>query len=106
MINITINSLGTELTRDDRRKLFAPLGLLRGQGHHELSSCEDMEQVRSVVDKFPAYGAVFGRMGLGENTMLDKVFYEEEVKMLCLAFEQQFHYAIFYAYLRLREQAR
>lgn len=36
--------------------------------------------------------------------MLDKVLYEEEVRRLILTFEIQFTYAIFYAYMRLREQ--
>ncbi|RHN44195.1 putative ATPase, V0 complex, c/d subunit [Medicago truncatula] len=33
-----------------------------------------------------------------------KEIYEEEVKKNCLAFEQQFHYVVFFAYMRLREQ--
>ena len=61
-------------------------------------------QVRTVVEKFPAYGSLFGKMGASENQLLDKLFYEHEAKLLCLAFEQQFHYAVFYAYVRLREQ--
>ena len=36
--------------------------------------------------------------------MLDKVLYEEEVRREVLSFEQQFHYGVFYAYMRLREQ--
>jgi V-type H+-transporting ATPase subunit d len=36
--------------------------------------------------------------------MLDKVLYEEEIRREVLCFEQQFHYAVFYAYMRLREQ--
>ncbi|KAK1563031.1 hypothetical protein Q3G72_021139 [Acer saccharum] len=36
----------------------------------------------------------FSKLSYGESQMLDKAFYEEEVKRLCLAFEQQ----------RLREQ--
>jgi hypothetical protein len=36
--------------------------------------------------------------------MLDKLLYEEEVKRCCACFEQQFHYGVFYAYMKLREQ--
>lgn len=36
--------------------------------------------------------------------MLDKLLYEEEVRRAVDAFQQQFHFGIFYAYLRLREQ--
>ncbi|KAK1383684.1 putative leucine-rich repeat receptor-like protein kinase [Heracleum sosnowskyi] len=35
---------------------------------------------------------------------LDKAFYEEEVKRLCLLFEQQFQNALFFAHMRSREQ--
>ena len=43
-------------------------------------------------------------MGMGEAQMLDKVLYEEEVRRLTFTFEQQFHFAVFFAYMRLREQ--
>lgn len=36
--------------------------------------------------------------------MLDKLLYEEEARRCAACFEQQFHYGVFYAYMRLREQ--
>nr|AFK43390.1 unknown [Lotus japonicus] len=103
-VNISINSIGTELTRDDRRKLYSNFGLLYPYGHEELAVCEDVDQVRAVMEKYPPYQSIFAKLSYGESQMLDKAFYEEEVKRLCLAFEQQFHYAVFFAYMRLREQ--
>ncbi|WOK95777.1 V-type proton ATPase subunit d2 isoform X1 [Canna indica] len=131
-VNITINSIGTELTRDDRRKLYSNFGLLYvfssfyhivrfiggcllilqinilfhryPYGHEELAVCEDIDQVRGAMEKYPPYQSIFAKLSYGESQMLDKAFYEEEVKRLCLAFEQQFHYAVFFAYMRLREQ--
>ncbi|KAG0538232.1 hypothetical protein BDA96_03G217500 [Sorghum bicolor] len=103
-VNITINSIGTELTRDDRRKLYSNFGLLYPYGHEELAVCEDVDQVRGAMEKYPPYQSIFSRISYGESQMLDKAFYEEEVKRLCLSFEQQFHYAVFFAYIRLREQ--
>lgn len=44
------------------------------------------------------------QMGLGESQMLDKILYEEEVRRCIFTFDQQFHFAIFFAYMRLREQ--
>ncbi|KAF8401044.1 hypothetical protein HHK36_014347 [Tetracentron sinense] len=38
------------------------------------------------------------------SQMLDKTFYEEEVKRLCLAFEQRFHYGVFFKHMRLGKQ--
>ena len=46
-------------------------------------------QVRGVMEKYPAYQHIFGKLSYGESQMLDKAFYEEEVKRLCLSFEQQ-----------------
>ena len=43
-------------------------------------------------------------MGYGESQMLDKLLYEEEVKRCSICYEQQFHHAVFYAYMKLREQ--
>ncbi|KAG5583213.1 hypothetical protein H5410_053840 [Solanum commersonii] len=96
--------IGTELTRDDRRKLYSNFGLLYPYGHEELAICEDIDQVRGVMEKYPPYQSIFSKLSYGESQMLDKAFYEEEVKRLCLSFEQQFHYGVFFSYIRLREQ--
>jgi V-type H+-transporting ATPase subunit d len=61
-------------------------------------------QVRGAMEKYPAYQGIFAKLSFGESQMLDKAFYEEEVKRLTLTFEQQFHYAVFFAYMRLGEQ--
>jgi hypothetical protein len=46
-------------------------------------------QVRGTMDKYPPYQSIFAKLSFGESQMLDKAFYEEEVKRLCQAFEQQ-----------------
>ncbi|XP_062152136.1 probable V-type proton ATPase subunit d [Alnus glutinosa] len=60
--------------------------------------------VRAVTEKYPPYQSFFAKLSYGESEILDQAFYEGEVKRLCLAFEQQFHYGVFFAYMRLREQ--
>ena len=103
-LNITLNSVGTELTRDDRKKLYSGFGLLYPHGHNELAVAEDFDQVRAAMERVPAYAALFARLGYGESAMLDKLLYEEEAKRCAATFEQQFHYGVFYAYMKLREQ--
>jgi len=103
-LNITLNSLGTDLSRDDRRRLFSSLGALYPHGHAELAGADDFEAIRAAMERCPPYRALFGRLGYGEAAALDRVLFEEEARRCALTFERQFHYATFYAYLRLREQ--
>lgn len=44
------------------------------------------------MEKYPPYQPIFSKLSYGESQMLDKAFYEEEVKRLCLSFEQQVNY--------------
>jgi V-type H+-transporting ATPase subunit d len=103
-LNITLNSIGTELTRDDRKKLYSNFGLLYPYGQAELSIAEDFDQIRTAMERVPQYASIFNKLGYGESQMLDKLLYEEEVKRCVMVYEQQFHYGVFYAYMKLREQ--
>ena len=47
------------------------------------------------MEKYPPYQSIFSRISYGESQMLDKAFYEEEVKRLCLSFEQQVYMYIY-----------
>jgi V-type H+-transporting ATPase subunit d len=57
-----------------------------------------------IVECWPDTPLVCVQMGYGESQMLDKLLYEEEVKRCSICYEQQFHHAVFYAYMKLREQ--
>ena len=103
-LNITLNSMGTELTRDDRRGLYSNFGLLYPHGQAEMAAAEDFDGVRAAMERIPAYTPLFARVGQGEAQMLDKVLYEEEVRRSVSAFDQQFHLGVFHAYMSLREQ--
>lgn len=58
-------------------------------------------QVRGVMEKYPPYQSIFAKISYGESQMLDKAFYEEEVKRLCLSFEQQVQFFRFILYVGL-----
>jgi hypothetical protein len=51
------------------------------------------------MEKYPPYQSIFSRISYGESQMLDKAFYEEEVKRLCLSFEQQVFIYLFASYV-------
>ena len=103
-LNITLNSMGTDLTRDDRRRLYSALGELHPHGHLELAGADDFDAVRAAMERCPPYRAIFAKLGGGEAQALDRVLFEEEARRCGLAFERQFGYGVFFAYLRLREQ--
>lgn len=51
-IIITINSFGTELTKDDRAKLYPRCGRLHPDGLAALARADDYEQVKSVAEYY------------------------------------------------------
>lgn len=104
-INITMNSFGTELTKDDRQKLYPSFGLLFPEGIQRLAKAEDNDQVRFAVDFYPIYKNLFNQAsGTYSEKSLEDSFFEHEVHLNELAFEGQFGYGVFYAYIKLKEQ--
>jgi len=103
-INITMNSFGTELSKDDRQKLYPTIGLLYPEGIQKLAKAEDNDQVRSAMDYFATYRNLFQKMGMSSEKSLEDVFFEHEVFLCEQAFEGQFGFGVFYAYIKLKEQ--
>jgi len=102
---ITINSFGTELTKDAREKLYPECGTLYPYGLTMLGKCDDFEQVRQVADTFQNYRSLFDGVGQGASdfTLEDK-FFKHEVKINTLVFMRQFTFASFYSWIKLKEQ--
>ncbi|KAF5926367.1 hypothetical protein HPG69_011500 [Diceros bicornis minor] len=102
---ITLNSFGTELSKDDRETLYPTCGKLYPEGLRLLAQVEDFEQMKRVAEHYGVYKPLFEAVGDGSGgKTLEDLFYEHEVQMNVLAFNRQFHYGVFYAYTKLKEQ--
>lgn len=79
-IIITINSFGTELSKDDRQKLYPRCGKMFPDGLSALARADDYEQVKAVAEYYAEYAALFDGSGNnpGDKTLEDK-FFEHEV---------------------------
>eukprot|EP00727_Mastigamoeba_balamuthi_P005478 m51a1_g155 putative vacuolar atpase subunit dva41 (361) ;mRNA; f:504363-506116 len=103
-ITITINSFGTELTKDDRAKLYPTIGLLYPEGTAKLSRADDLDQVRDSVSYITDYRKLFVESGGAGERTLDDAFFESEVRLNRLAFETQLGYGAFWSLIKLKEQ--
>jgi len=109
-INITLNSFGTQLNEpamrtSDRKRLYPAVGNLYPVGTSMLADVADEEQLGRCMELFPEYSGIWNvhAAGSGEKS-IDDAFYERDVQVLELAFESQMHFAVFYAYVKLKEQ--
>ncbi|KAF8627504.1 hypothetical protein AX17_006315 [Amanita inopinata Kibby_2008] len=113
-INITINSFNTELTKEQRARLFPDIGRLFPAGNNQLARADEFEQVRAVIDGVMEYRSFFDSGSasntqsnegeLGAATQLEDKFFQMEVYLNKEAFLQQFQYGVFYGYIKLKEQ--
>jgi len=105
-ISITINSFGTDLGKDDREKLYPRFGLLYAEGMERLSRADDITAVNTIVEAYAPYRSLIDNASqyANEDRSLEDAFFEYEVKLNKLSFEQQFHYGIFYSWVKLKEQ--
>lgn len=122
-INITLNSFGTELSKNDRKKLYPAFGRLYPEGTFMLSRADDVEGVRIAVEGVSDYKNFFDQSGMGGNSggggpslgnmsggsggegkSLEDMFYQKEMEMSKIAFTHQFTHAVVYAWVKLKEQ--
>jgi V-type H+-transporting ATPase subunit d len=65
-INITVNSLGTGLSKEQRATLFPNFGRLFPAGNNALARVDEIEQVKGVVENVVEYRDFFTPTGHGD----------------------------------------
>jgi len=117
---VTLNALNTDLSQEgklvDRNSLYPSFGYLYPEGVMELRRAWNDTTVRAALEPYGKYLALFdqvkqfydgesaeGRAAHGFQSIED-LMYQENVHMYEMAFEQQYHFGVFYAWVKLREQ--
>ena len=115
-IQIVYNSLAynNQFQEEERKKVIPYFGFLYPETTTQLIKCNSLEQLKQILQPFPDYYELvkeipdpkkvdeFG-LQTGLKT-LDDVMFKESMKRYSIAFEQQFHFACFYAYIKIKEQ--
>jgi len=120
VILVTLNALNTNLSSEaqlaDRNALYPSFGYLYPEGTKELRKAFNDSTVHTALEPYAKYVQLFDNVkqfyeaeGEGRATAagfqsIEDMIYAENVRMYEMAFEQQYHFGIFYAWVKLREQ--
>ena len=115
-IQIVYNSLAynNQFQEEERKKVIPYFGVLYPETTTQLIKCNSLEQLRQILQPFPDYYELvkeipdpkkLDEFGLQSGLKtLDDLMFKESMKRYSIAFEQQFHFACFYAYIKIKEQ--
>jgi V-type H+-transporting ATPase subunit d len=114
---VTLNALNTKLSVTGdlqiRNELFPSFGYLYPEGTNKLCEAYNESTVQLALQPYGKYAALFdtvksyysseAEQSAKGQSMEDLVF-KENSKLYEMAFEQQYHFGVFYAWVKLREQ--
>ena len=115
-IQIVYNSLAynNQFQEQERKKVIPYFGFLYPETTTQLIKCNSLEQLKQILQPFPDYYELvreipdpkkMDEFGLQSGLKtLDDLMFKESMKRYSIAFEQQFHFACFYAYIKIKEQ--
>jgi V-type H+-transporting ATPase subunit d len=118
---VTLNALNTPLSSSEaqlqeRNSLWPSFGYLYPEGTYELRKAWNESTVRTALEPYAKYLQLYDQVkqfyeaeteGSASKTnfqSIEDLIYTENVNMFEMAFEQQYHFGVFYAWVKLREQ--
>ncbi|PHJ25907.1 atp synthase (c ac39) subunit [Cystoisospora suis] len=123
VLRLVVNSLSSNQQQQmDRQALYPSFGYLYPEGTDALRKAWNDNTVRAALSPFAKYLNLYEQCKAfyvrqdgetepgtdlsttGKFKSLEDLLYNETASMCELAFEQQFHYGIYYAWVKLKEQ--
>jgi len=118
VILVALNSLntdiGTEDKQQDRVALCPNFGYLYPDGSKELRRACTEPMVRAALEGFGDYTKIYEQVkgfydtesdiGKGKGQSIEDLIYKHNVKLYEMSFEQQYHFGVFYSWVKLKEQ--
>jgi len=128
VLSVTLNSINTNLGASshlgDRNTLYPNFGYLYPEGTDKIRKAWNDATVRNALEGYPKYLNLYEQCKAfyirddvpefeGDNRpvqsteglkTLEDLIYAEEIVLCEMAFEQQFHFGVFYAWTKLKEQ--
>merc|ERR1719390_259362 len=118
VLSVTLNALNTPLGSAqqlaDRNALYPNFGYLFPEGAEKVRKAFNETTVRAALEPYANYLKLYdackefyeadSKKGVGKLKSIEDLLYVENVSMYELAFEEQYHYGVAYAWVKLREQ--
>jgi V-type H+-transporting ATPase subunit d len=116
---VSLNALGTAISTEDklqeRNNMYPGFGYLYPEGQNALRKAWNESTVKAAVEPYPRYQEMYDKVkqfydqesgdgNRGSYQSIEDLIYSENVKMYEMAFEQQYHYGVFFSWIKLREQ--
>lgn len=99
-IRITLNSFGTELSKADRRNLYTNFGTMYPDGFARLANCETVDEVKRILVAYPEFRELTKS---DDPHYIDRGLRVLELEACGQALDEQFNFAIFYAFVKFQE---
>lgn len=123
VLAVTLNTINSSLSvelQNDRNNMFPSFGYLYPEGTDRIRKCWNDETVQAALEPYPLYYNLYEECkqfylkdenAVRENKIVDNkvksledLLYVKLVKLCETAFEQHYHFGIFYAWVKLKEQ--